>query len=376
MVKIYLESKDESLEEITIDEFIRKTKSFAQGKISKNEANKILKENFDKIYSSIKDKDVHTIVLESQPVKDIHNYKEDYAMIDILQQFIIFHAEKLNTVLCNKILNPKYVRASGNPAITDINLYGVKKGNKSVIFKSFIFASVPSDYELYISTTCGSGGTYLLFEELKKIISNKSFLEKEYNKIEYIHLDSIENAKTIGFYSKLGFYKTNKETNKILKNMVHSIYKKNLIYETYIRQANLNIGGSMYWTDYDKVKKKLKIEYKYEPELWFKNINKLKDDGLNETDVLNHFYNSYSDLKGAGIQKDDYELHAVIIKKPISLEDAFEQSKDFIDAKKDYFRETSGSFRFRNIPKQKFKSDSFRSKKINPTTTLIYGKVK
>ena len=376
MVKIYLESKDESLEEITIDEFIRKSKSFAGGKISKNEAAKVLKANFEKIYNSLKDKEVHTLILESQPTENAHNYKDDYAVIDLFQQFIIYYADSLNTVLCNKVLNPKYVRATGNPATTDINLYGVKKGNDSVSIKSFVFATVPSTHELYVSTTCGSGGTYILFEKLKKQISDKSFYEKEYNKIEYIHLDSIENAKTIGFYSKLGFYKTNKETNKILKNMIHSIYKKDLIYETYIRQASLNIGGSMYWTDNIKIKKKLKIEYEYEPELWFKNIRKLKQDGLSQADVLNHFYSRYHELKGSGIPKDGYDLHAVVIKKPISLEDAFEQSKDFIDEKKDFFRETSNSFRFRNIPKQKFERDSFRSKKINPTTTLIYGKVK
>lgn len=69
------------------------------------------------------------------------------------------------------------------------------------------------------------------------------------------------------------------------------------------------------------------------------------------------------------------ELHAVIIRKPITLEKAREIASEYINNKKrNYFRETKSSYRFRNIPKQKFKS--FRSKKINKVVTLIYGEPK
>ena len=69
------------------------------------------------------------------------------------------------------------------------------------------------------------------------------------------------------------------------------------------------------------------------------------------------------------------ELHAVVIRKNISLEKAREIASQYMDTnKKKFFRETKNLFRFRNIPKQKFKS--FRSKKINPDTTLIYGESK
>jgi hypothetical protein len=47
--------------------------------------------------------------------------------------------------------------------------------------------------------------------------------------------------------------------------------------------------------------KKLKIEYVYEPELWYKNIVKFKNDKMKKADVLNYFYTKYNDLKGAGI---------------------------------------------------------------------------
>jgi len=68
------------------------------------------------------------------------------------------------------------------------------------------------------------------------------------------------------------------------------------------------------------------------------------------------------------------ELHAVVIRKPITLAKAREIASEYIDSKKKFYRETNSSFRFRNIPKQKFKS--FKSKKINPDVTLIYGEPK
>ena len=68
------------------------------------------------------------------------------------------------------------------------------------------------------------------------------------------------------------------------------------------------------------------------------------------------------------------ELHAVVIRKPITLEKAREIASEYIKKNKTFYRETKNSFRFRNIPKQKFKS--FKSKKINKDITLIYGEPK
>ena len=67
-------------------------------------------------------------------------------------------------------------------------------------------------------------------------------------------------------------------------------------------------------------------------------------------------------------------LHAVVIKKPISFDDAYNISKKFIDKNKNFFRETNNSYRFRNIPKTKF--EDFKSKIINDYITLIYGTLK
>ena len=68
-----------------------------------------------------------------------------------------------------------------------------------------------------------------------------------------------------------------------------------------------------------------------------------------------------------------WALHAVVIDKPINLNDAKKIASDFIKDKT-FFRETSTSYRFRNIPKTKFKK--FRSKMINDKITLIYGYLK
>jgi len=382
MVKVYLESKEEKLYEISIDEFIRNTSKFSNGKISKNNAVKILEETTKEIYHALSEKDsnnIWTVILESEPATGKTDYKTDYASIDLLQQFIIYYASLLNNVLCQKALNTSYIKSAGNPGTTDINMYGVKRGNNAIIIKSFIFGTVPQDDELYISTTCGTGGTSILFEKLKGLIADKMFNEPQNNKIKYIHLESIEKVNTINFYSKLQFYKTNKDTKNILKDMINNVYKKDLLYDEYIRKSNLEIGGSMYWSDNKKVLKKLKCSYIYEPELWYKNINKMKNDGVSRQESLNHFLSKYQDLKGAGIpeekKKEGYDLHAVVVHKPINMTEAKNIAKNFIRHDKNFFRETKTSFRFRNVPKQKFERNTFRSKKINPSTTLIYGKL-
>jgi len=387
MVKLYLESKEEKLYEITIDDFIRNNKKFAGGKMTKSEAISHLKTNFEAIYNGIPQDELKCIILETQPTDDKPvNYKEDYAGIDVMQEFISYYSEKLNEILCNKVLNPKYIRATGNPAYCNISVIGFKRlANDKLVIKSFIFATTPTEEELYVATTCGSGGTSILFETLKTVIANKSFYEKQYNKIKYIHLDSIEKANTINFYSKIGFLKTNKDSKAILKDMINNVYKKDLLYDEYIRKSNLDIGGSMYWSDDGKVLKKLKCSYLYEPELWYKNINKMKKDKIPKSEALNYFLSKYEELRGAGIpeehrdnrkdKEEGYELHAVIVHKPVDVEVAKEESKKFINNDRNFFRETKSSYRFRNIPKQKFQKRSFKSKKLNDGLTLVYGKL-
>jgi hypothetical protein len=72
-----------------------------------------------------------------------------------------------------------------------------------------------------------------------------------------------------------------------------------------------------------------------------------------------------------------YELHAVVIDKSVPLEKAKKMASDIIkDNNRKFYRETTESWRFRNIPKTKFIDSSFRSKVINDNITLIFGKLR
>lgn len=72
-----------------------------------------------------------------------------------------------------------------------------------------------------------------------------------------------------------------------------------------------------------------------------------------------------------------YELHTIVIKKPIELNEAQKIASDIINNKnRKFYRETDSSFRFRNIPKTKFLKKSFRTKQITPNISLIFGKLK
>jgi hypothetical protein len=72
-----------------------------------------------------------------------------------------------------------------------------------------------------------------------------------------------------------------------------------------------------------------------------------------------------------------YQLHAVIISKEIPLTKAKEMAEGIIkDKSKTFYRETKESYRFRNIPKTKFDSKTFRTKVINNDVSLIFGKLK
>ena len=77
------------------------------------------------------------------------------------------------------------------------------------------------------------------------------------------------------------------------------------------------------------------------------------------------------------MESNNYALHAVVISKSIPLEKAKEEAHNIIkDKKKKYYRETKQSYRFRNISKQKFKPKTYRTKKINENTSLIFGELK
>lgn len=82
---------------------------------------------------------------------------------------------------------------------------------------------------------------------------------------------------------------------------------------------------------------------------------------------------SLEQSEGGG--QPNYELHAVVIHKPVDLEEAKRLASNFIEKKKHFYRETASSYRFRNIPKTQFKKKSFRTKVVNKQISLIYGEL-
>ena len=70
-----------------------------------------------------------------------------------------------------------------------------------------------------------------------------------------------------------------------------------------------------------------------------------------------------------------YALHAVLIKKSVPLEKAKEHAQEIMKNKKQFYRETKNQYRFRNIAKTKFIKKTFKSKKINPDITLVFGQL-
>jgi len=71
-----------------------------------------------------------------------------------------------------------------------------------------------------------------------------------------------------------------------------------------------------------------------------------------------------------------YELQVVIVKKGVGLEKARKIARDIIKRDNIIMRETSDSYRFRNIIKTKFKPDSFKTKKVNEDISLVFGERK
>jgi hypothetical protein len=72
-----------------------------------------------------------------------------------------------------------------------------------------------------------------------------------------------------------------------------------------------------------------------------------------------------------------YALQSVEVRNNVTLEQARGIAQKFIkDDKKKFHKEKKNFYGFRNIPKQKFVKDSFRSKKINDNIILLYGDLK
>lgn len=76
-------------------------------------------------------------------------------------------------------------------------------------------------------------------------------------------------------------------------------------------------------------------------------------------------------------EEPKWGLHIIKIKKSVGLEEANKIARELLKLKKDkYCRKTGNYFIFRNVSKPKFIPKTFKSKKINDTTTLTFGQLK
>jgi len=81
--------------------------------------------------------------------------------------------------------------------------------------------------------------------------------------------------------------------------------------------------------------------------------------------------------KGLDANEDGYAIHDVLVKRSVPLEEAQKVARDILKTKKNkYHRDTTEHYRFRNIPKTKFISRSFRTKVVNKDVEIIFGKLK
>ena len=80
--------------------------------------------------------------------------------------------------------------------------------------------------------------------------------------------------------------------------------------------------------------------------------------------------NKYDDNK-------TYAIYQVVIKKPIENDDAYNKAQIYIqNKKKKSYKELNKKYKFKNLPKTRFKNKSFINKKIDKNLSLIIGELK
>jgi hypothetical protein len=83
-----------------------------------------------------------------------------------------------------------------------------------------------------------------------------------------------------------------------------------------------------------------------------------------------------SKLMGKGLE-GGYQIHSVKVNKKVPFEEALKHFHNITkNNKKSYYKEMKNHYNFRNIPKTKFEAKSYRTKKINPQISIIFGKLK
>jgi len=309
----YIQDKDGKNHPLDVDQFL---KGIKDAPYDKKDLREMLTELYDDFKENIpNDKKIHTI--SYQPLEGI---------AETFQNFILFYADKLSDILCQQKLNTKYVRANANPAISDYFFYNIIHDDDKMIIKGFAFCSNPTKGELYVSTVCGTGGTATIFKEMLHLA-----VKNEYDyKVNFIHLDSVENPDTINFYTKLGFRKTDAETKAIISDMFKSSAKT---FNDYVKEGKKIVGGSMFLfppnTEGEKALKKKKCHYIYSPNEWFDEIKKLKKEGKDVHDFLER--NKKEKLEGAGLGDFFRGIYNKVVDPILSLNPFYSTGKAIVN---------------------------------------------
>ena len=259
--KLFLEDHNKKLHELKIDQFLKNQKNPSLGftNIPKKEA----KEKLENIFKMIGSEDLSVFVVE-------HG---DRAEPDttLFQQLIIFYSNLLKSVLCGNKISEKYITATGNPAVSDVDFYNVYKKDGDVVIKGFAFCNIQKG-GLFIDVICGTGGTG---DMVRQIFDGLSQLT---GKPKYIFLESIETEQAISFYSHLGFKKKDSDTLKLLEKIKKSKEKD---FESFARKNPKLAGGLLYLNPPTSVK----AQWVYTPISWWSSIKngdspKLEGDGI------------------------------------------------------------------------------------------------
>jgi hypothetical protein len=70
------------------------------------------------------------------------------------------------------------------------------------------------------------------------------------------------------------------------------------------------------------------------------------------------------------------EIQTILVWKKLGINKAREIASDIMKRQAPLVRSTAGYYRFRNIPKQRFLQNSFRTHHINENVMLVLGKLK
>jgi len=271
--RLFLEDHNKKLHELKIDMFLKNQKNPSLGftNIPKKEA----KEKLENIFKMIGSEDLSVFVVE-------HG---DRAEPDttLFQQLIIFYSNLLKSVLCGNKISEKYITATGNPAVSDVDFYNVYKKDGDVVIKGFAFCNIQKG-GLFIDVICGTGGTG---DMVRQIFDGLSQLT---GKPKYIFLESIETEQAISFYSHLGFKKKDSDTLKLLEKIKKSKEKD---FESFARKNPKLAGGLLYLNPPASVK----AQWVYTPISWWSSIKNGDSPKLEGEGIGSFFKSAYNKAK-------------------------------------------------------------------------------